>query len=62
MADKTPKLTPEEQAAQDAHTATRAAEQSWASRIEERLVALEDKVGLKKANEKAAEADNGEES
>lgn len=61
MADKTPKLTPEEQAAQDAHTATRAAEQSWASRIEERLAALEDKTGPTKAK-KAAEADNGEES
>jgi hypothetical protein len=60
MADET-ELTPAEQAAQDAHTATRADEQSWASKVEERLVALEDKTGLTKANEKAAEADNTKE-
>ena len=48
MANET-KLSPEEQAAQDAHTATRAEEQSWGSKIEERLAALEDKVGLSKS-------------
>lgn len=41
-----PELTPEEQAAQDAHTATRAEEESWGARIEARLAALEEKAGL----------------
>jgi hypothetical protein len=50
MADETPELTPAEQAAQDAHTATRADEQGWASKVEERLAALEDKAGITKAN------------
>lgn len=53
--DKAAELTPAEQAASDAHTATRADEQSWASKVEERLVALEDKAGITKANEKAAD-------
>jgi hypothetical protein len=55
------KLTPEQQAASDAHTATIAEEQSWGSKVEARLVALEDKTGITKANEKADKADEKEE-
>lgn len=53
----TPELTPEEQAVQDAHTATRADEQTWASKIEERLAALEEKAGLNKQDEAASAAE-----
>jgi hypothetical protein len=56
VADET--MSPEEQAANDAQTATNADEQTWAGKIEERLAALEDKAGLAK---KADTADTKEE-
>lgn len=64
MADETPEaeapeLTPEEQAAQDAHTAVNEAEQGWAGKVEARLAALEEKAGI--GQETAEEADTKEE-
>jgi hypothetical protein len=57
VADETPaeapELTPEEQAAQDAHTATNAEEQTWGEKIEGRLAAIEEKVGLAPAEDAA---------
>lgn len=53
MADETPAApaapepTPAEVAANDAHTETNAQEQSWGSKVEARLAAIEEKVGLK---------------
>jgi len=38
--------TPEEAAANDAHTAVNEADQTWGEKIEGRLAAIEEKVGL----------------
>ena len=46
MSETPSEPTPEEAAANDAHTAVNEADQTWGEKIEGRLAAIEEKVGL----------------
>lgn len=53
----TPEMTPEEQAANQAHTDVNEAEKGWAGQVEDRLAALEAHAGIGQDDETADEAE-----